>query len=162
RTDLAPGAYVVRITSPSYQDEERTVVVPLPNLNGRDPGNPDPALRDPMAQYTFVLRPSFGYPFPDPYPIRIDDHDDCPDPPPGRRGPTILSGTLRAADGTGVSDATVEVVGLSPVCRTSQGGQWVLPFPDPPRVGPDPLPRDGVSVRFTLPDQPPIDVPSVC
>ena len=69
--DLVPGVYLVRVTSPLYQTEERRVVVPLPNLNGRDPGNPDPALRDPVGQYTFVLRPSYAYSFPDPYPIRI-------------------------------------------------------------------------------------------
>ena len=162
RTTLAPGRYLIRVTSPVYQDEERTLTVPIPNLNGRDPGNPDPSLRDPVAQYTFVLRPSYAYPFPDLYPIRIDDPFDCPDPPLGRRGPTILSGTLHAHDGAGVPGATVEVVGLSASYRTAADGEWVLPFPDQPRVGPDPLPQGGMTVRFTLPNRPPIDVPDVC
>jgi|GEM_PF-2660272 len=164
RLDLAPGTYLVRVTSPLYQTEERPVVVPMPNLNASDPSSPDPALRDPVAQYTFAMRPSYVYPFPDRYPLRVDDPDDCPDAPPGRHGPTLLAGSLRTTDGRGLADATVRVQNLTESYRTDASGQWVLWFPDPPPNGLDPLASGPVTVRFTLPGEPPrdVDVAGVC
>jgi hypothetical protein len=164
RLDLAPGTYLVRITSPLYQTEERPVAVPMPNLNASDPGSPDPALRDPVAQYTFAMRPGYAYPFPDRYPLRVDDPDVCPYAPAGRRGPTLLFGSLSTPDGRGRAGATVRVQGLTESYRTDASGQWVLWFPDPPLTGADPLASGIIAVRFTLPDDPPrdVDVPGVC
>jgi hypothetical protein len=161
--ELAPGTYRVRVTSPLYQTEEQSVVLPLPNLNARDPGNPDPALRDPLAQYTFALRPGYAYPFPDTYPIRLDDPDICPDaPPPGRRGPTLLYGSLYTPDGRGITGATVRVDGSPAMYQTDASGQWVLWFREPQANDPNPAPTGPVTVHVTMPDSSVVDVPNVC
>lgn len=164
RLNLVPGTYLVRVTSPLYQSAERAVVLPMPNLNLSDPGSPDPALRDPVAQYTFSMRPSPAYPFPDRAPLRVDDPADCPDDLPARRGATLLFGSLYTPDGRGRAGASVRVPGLTESYRIDASGQWVLWFPEPPPGGPDPLASGVVAARFTLPDGPPgdIDVPQVC
>jgi hypothetical protein len=152
------------VTSPLYQTQERPVVVPMPNLIARDPSSPDPALRDPVAQYTFDMRPSYAYPFPDRYPLRVDDPDNCPDPPLGRRGPTLLAGSLYTPDGRGLEGASVQVQNLTESYGTDASGQWVLWFPDPLLNELDPLASGPVTVRFRLPGDPPrdVDVPGVC
>jgi hypothetical protein len=164
RLDLGPGTYLIRVSSPLYQIEERAVALPMPNLNAQDLASPDPALRDPMAQYTITLQPGPAYPFPDPYPVRATSPDDCPEAPAGRRGPTLLFGGLCEPDGSGVAGAAVLVPGVTEVSRTDAGGQWVLWFPDPLPGDADPLDAGLVTVRFTLPGAPPaaIDVPDVC
>jgi hypothetical protein len=156
RVDLAAGTYLIRVTSPLYQTVEQPIVVPMPNLNIRDPGNPDPAKRDPIVQYSFDLRPSYAYPFPDRYPLRQDDPDDClEDPLPGRRGPTLLRGGLHASDGRGIAGATVQANNITNLYRTDASGQWVLWFPDGQSSGP-------VTVRVTMADGSALDVPGVC
>jgi hypothetical protein len=112
-----------------------------------------------MAQYTFELQPSYAYPFPDGYPIRVDDSDDCPEePPPGRRGPTLLYGGLHATDGRGVAGATVSVDGGQVPYHTTESGQWVLWFREPQVNDPNPAPTGLVTVRVRLPGDPPLDV----
>lgn len=164
RMALTPGTYLVRVTSPLYQDEQRPVVLPVPNLNLRDSGSPDPALRDPLAPYTFMLRPSYAYPFPDRYPVRVDDPDECPEAMPGRLGPTLLFGGLYTPEGRGLEGASVQVPTLTERYRIGADGQWVLWFPEPPRNGNDPLLLGPPTVRFTLPGPAAVDVdvPGVC
>ncbi len=161
--DLIDGTYLIRVTSPLYQTEERPVMLPLPNLNVRDPGNPDPALRDPIAQYTLALRPGYAYPFPDAYPIRLDDPDTCPDaPPPGRRGPTLLYGSLYMPDGQGMAGATIRVDGSPATYQTDANGQWVLWFAEPQANDPNPAPTGPVTVHVAMPDSSVVDIPNVC
>jgi hypothetical protein len=164
RLDLQPGLYVVRVSSPLYQIEEHAVPLPMPNPNLRDPASPDPLLRDPLLPYTFALRPGPAYPFPDPYPLRAAGPNECPEPPAGRHGPTLLFGGLLHADGRGIAGVTVQALGLSDAATSDTGGQWVLWFPEPDAPGNDPLANRRVTIQFTLPDSPaqPIDVPDVC
>lgn len=164
RLELRPGSYLVRITSPFYQTEERNLLLPVPNLNSSDPGNPDPALRDPMAQYTFAMRPGYAYPFPERYSLRIDHPDDCPDPPLIKRGPTLLTGSLYSTNGRGLLGARVHVPQLTESYSIDASGQWLLWFPEPPANGNDPLGAGQLTVRFTLPGNPPrnVDVANVC
>jgi hypothetical protein len=118
RVHLPDGRYTVRIASPFYRTQEREVVV-----NGDDPPPPE----------TVVLLPSWGYPFAEVAPLRIDGTDpaDCAARPPGN-GPTLLRGTLAAVDGTPLSGAiiaTADAADAAPY-ETDESGQWVLVFRD--------------------------------
>ena len=143
---LSPGRYVVRVTSPLYQTAEKDVDLPMPNPN--QPGT--------MDAYSLDLMPGYLYPFPDVNPSRAQASAGCTeDPRPGRRGPTLLRGTLRSTDGRGIAGAQVQVTGRSNTYRTDDTGQWVLWFSDVHPTGP-------VTVRVVFPDATVVDVPGVC
>jgi hypothetical protein len=112
RLPLPDGTYVLRVESALYQPAERDDIV-LPAA----------------APYRFDLRPGYAYPFPT-------------GTLPGGRGPTLLRGTYRAPDGSGIDGATVVAPGHSDSCSTDGTGQWVLVFPDTEPTG-------QVTVRFT-------------
>jgi hypothetical protein len=111
RLTLPDGTYVLRVESALYQPAERDDIV----LPAGDP-------------YRFDLHPGFAYPFPT-------------GTLPGGRGPTLLRGTYRAPDGSGIDGATVVALGHSDSCLTDGTGQWVLVFPDTEPTG-------EVTVRF--------------
>lgn len=106
---LLPPALVVEIDADRYQRVE-TLVTALPV--------PDPPRR-------LALLPGATYEFPTTTTL------------PGGTGPTLLRGTLRRPDGTGIPGARVRVdprpVGQplpEPVCVTAGSGDWVLAFDD--------------------------------
>jgi hypothetical protein len=111
RLPLPDGTYVLRVESALYQPADRDDIV-LPA------GGP----------YRFDLHPGFAYPFPT---------GTLPD----GRGPTLLRGTYRAPDGSGIDGATVVAPDHSDPCLTDSTGQWVLVFPDTEPTG-------QVTVRF--------------
>jgi hypothetical protein len=104
---LPSATYVVRVESDYYQPREFT----------------DIQLPTPHRAYDFGLLPGYAYPFPPESTL------------PGGRGPTLLRGSLYRQDGTGISDATVEVVGQSNTYLTNDSGQWVLVFPETQPAG---------------------------
>jgi hypothetical protein len=168
---LPDGEYRVRVTSPYYQTLEQTMVIPLPDLNRMDPENPDPALRNPLHAYTMRLLPSAGYTFPDPLSVRPQDFDRPCNATnfPGGSGPTLLRGSLRAAEGQPIVGARVQVPGVTGISTTDENGNWVLWFPNAAASG-RPTGANGngshpsgpVTVRFVLPDGSTVDVPQVC
>ena len=104
-----PPAIVVEIAAERYQRVE-TVIASLPR--------PDTPQR-------FALEPGWAYEFPTATSL------------PGSTGPTLLRGTLRNPDGTGIASATVRVnpppahqPAPNPVYTTDATGNWVLPFAD--------------------------------
>lgn len=133
RDVLAPGTYVLRVSSPSrlYQTAERTdIVISAPE--------------DVEANrlYLFELEPGHAYPFSGEAPLA------------GGRGPTLLRGGLRHVDGRGIVNAVVEVPGVSNRSRTDDGGNWLLTFPES-------QPDAAVTVRVTLADGTVEDIASV-
>jgi hypothetical protein len=111
RLPLPDGTYVLRVESPLYQPTERDDI----DLPASGP-------------YLFELRPGYAYPFPT-------------ETLPGGRGPTLLRGTYRTPDGSGISGATVVAPDHSDPCLTDDTGQWVLVLPDTEPTG-------QVTVRF--------------
>jgi hypothetical protein len=125
RVALADGTYVVQLESALYQAEERA----------------DVSLPQTVRPYTFDLRPGAAYPF-----SRATL--------PGGRGPTLVRGTWRRPDGSGIGGATVAVVGTPTRARTGADGQWVLVLPDDAASG-------IVTLRFSAPGAAPVDVGNV-
>jgi hypothetical protein len=132
---LAAGTYAVRVESRSYQPWERNV----------DLVQPRPPLR-------INLDPGYDYPFP------VVSRP----PPPGQmppngaplrlRGPTLLRGSVLAADGAGVAAATVRATGSGCRYATDDSGRWVLAFPDDLATGTR-------QVTVAVPGQPAVTVP---
>ncbi len=104
-----PPSFVVEVAAERYQRVE-TTVASLPQ-----PGTPR----------QLALEPGWAYEFPQATSV------------PGGTGPTLLRGTLRRPDGTGVVGARVQVdpppanqLASHPEYRTDETGNWVLAFDD--------------------------------
>ena len=148
---LQDGDYQVRVESPYYQTAEIRVHIPVGNLNFPPPGSPDPTLG-----YTISLQPGPAYPFPDLVPLHMAPGAGCNEPPAGgRRGPTLLRGSLQNFDGKPMEQATISVAGVPIVGKSGMTGDWVLWFPDSQNTGP-------VTVRIETPEQGSFNLTGVC
>lgn len=117
RSYLDDGKYVVRVESRYYQPVEQEVDLPMP---------------EPKEPTSIDLSPGYAYPFP-----KTSTRPDG-------GGPTLLRGSVHYADGRGIAEVKIEVVGQEePAYWTDGSGQWVLVFPDT-------QPPGDVTVRFTL------------
>jgi hypothetical protein len=141
RVVLPDGVYRLRIESRFYQPVELTVDVPMV---------------DPRRPRRLALQAGHAYPFPGTLPLRLEvpQTQPCSRRPRGR-GPTLLRGSLHAADGSGVGGAQVDVEGTTDSYRTGASGDWVLLFPETQPSGP-------VTVRVRPPAGPTTRVPGVC
>lgn len=122
--DIEQGNYFIKIESEFYQAVE--IEDSLPNS---------------VAPIQVDLEPGFNYGFPS---STIANSG----------GPTLLRGTVRAIDGEGVANITVQVPGISNSYVTDGSGQWVLVFPDS-------QPDGQVTVRFEMPDNTVVQVSAV-
>jgi hypothetical protein len=150
---LQDGDYQLRVESPYYQSAEKQVHIPMGDVNFPPSGG-----QDPMIGYTIRLQPGPAYPFPDAAPFRVAPGAGCSDPPTGgKRGPTLLRGSLHKFDGTPIEKAVVTVTGTTVSGESGQSGDWILWFSDRQATGP-------VTVHIQLPGPgaAAFDLTSVC
>ncbi len=124
RFEFAQGTYVLKVEPQFYQSREYQISIPQSD-----------------TAHSIDLEPSYLYPFP----VATLKNNGSP---------TLLRGTLHATDGSGIANASIEVVGASNLYITDGSGQWVLVF-NPGQVSGD------VVVTFTYPDNSVVQVAAV-
>jgi hypothetical protein len=131
RGTLTDDVYDLRIEGNFYQTAERQNVQIPTNNRALD----------------FDLFPAYSYPFPTDL------------KPTGGRGFALLRGSVHSAEGLGLANATVSVMGANSPYVTDTSGQWVLVFPDS-FFAPNQITKT-VIVEVTPPGGPAFNVPDV-
>ncbi|GAA4547928.1 carboxypeptidase-like regulatory domain-containing protein [Amycolatopsis samaneae] len=128
------GPYDLRVTSAFYQTADFT-------------GVSIPAAGAQAEPFELLLRPAYGYPFPQTAVPPVPDLTGAPPP-----ALALVRGSVLAPDFTGVANARVTAPGATPY-RTAADGEYVLVFP---RGASGP-----VEVTIAVPGAPPVVLPAV-